>query len=310
MVAIDTGTGKITITAGAVVANSGTYTVTATAGEFSNYLKDSTQTVDVTVEITDTKADLSTALFEYDDVVATAGTANDIGVAPVWTANPPVGVVAYRLTDYTAGSGADGSGGTVLIDESTGVITITDAAIAENSGTYTVTATAGENSSYLQDTTQTAPITVRIINNEATITALTLVIDSVEYPITFETDKTAKIVLPAGSSMPDTATVKEVTLSIGASGLAQDASVSIDANGVASITITAEDGVTKRDYTVKVQESLDGYSLSYPIAKRSADGSISVSPVWKKGAVDAIPRCWRGKLRHCPCSSHRFGIGS
>ena len=36
-------------------------------------------------------------------------------------------------------------------------------------------------------------------------------------------------------------------------------------------------------------ESLSDYSLSYPIAKRSADGSISVSPVWKKGSVDGAP---------------------
>ena len=291
-VVIVESTGKITITAGAVVANSGTYTVTATAGESSNYLNDAPQTVDVTVEITDTKVDLSTAEFVYVDVVATAGTANTTGVTPVWDANsvPPSGV-AYTLTAYTAtaGSGTNGSGGTVLIDENTGVITITDVAIAENSGEYTVTATAGTTSNYADTTTQTAPITVRIINNVATITELTLVIDSVEYPITFETDKTAKIVLPAGSSMPDTATVKAVTLSIGASGLAQDASVSIDANGEASIIITAEDGVTTGDYTVKVQESLDGYSLSYPMAKRSADGSISVSPIWKKGAVDEAP---------------------
>ncbi len=162
-VAIDAD-GKITITDAAEAENSGAYTVTATAGESSNYLKDSTQTFDVTVEITATKASLDTTSFTYTGVETTAGTANDIGVAPVWDANsvPPSGI-AYSLTASTAnGPTTDGSGDTVVIDTGTGKITITDGAEADNSGTYTVTATAGTTSSYLESSTQTAIVTVTI----------------------------------------------------------------------------------------------------------------------------------------------------
>ncbi len=164
VVAIDESTGKITITVAAEADNSGDYTVTATAGESSNYLKDSTQTFDVTVEITATKASLDTTSFTYTGVETTAGTANDIGVAPVWDANsvPPSGI-AYSLTASTAnGPTTDGSGDTVVIDTGTGKITITDGAEADNSGEYTVTATAGTTSSYLESSTQTAIVTVTI----------------------------------------------------------------------------------------------------------------------------------------------------
>ena len=127
-------------------------------------------------------------------------------------------------------------------------------------------------------------------SNKAEITALILTIGT-DYEINFGTGTTAKVRLPEGTTMPTSAIVKSVTLSAGASGLKQSTSVDINANGVVSITITAEDGVTEGIYTVtvKVLQNLSDYSLSYPIAKRSADGSISVSPVWKKGTVDAIP---------------------
>ncbi len=294
VVAIDAD-GKITITAGAEAENSGTYTVTATAGANSNYADTTTQTATVTVSIA--KRNLNTVDLSYTEVTATAGTADVDGVAPVWTGSPTPTGITYSIDAYTAtaGSGADGSIGDspVVAIDADGKITITADAEVVNSGTYTVTATADTTSNYLESSTQTAPVTVRIINNEATITELTLVIDGVDYPITFGTDKTAEVELPEGTFIPETATVQAVNLSTGASGLVHGGIVNIDAYGEASITITitAEDGVTKGIYTVTVKgmQALDDYSLSYPMAKRSADGSISVSPVWKKGAVDAIP---------------------
>ncbi len=137
---------------------------------------------------------------------------------------------------------------------------------------------------------------VPIISDIAVITALTLTIGSQDYTIDFYrsyfTDgMTAKVGLPEGTTMPSTATVKSVTLSPGASGLAQNDPVSINASGEASIKITAEDGTTTQDYTVtvKVMESLSNYSLSYPMAKHSAAGNISASPIWKKGSADKAP---------------------
>ena len=299
VVAIDAD-GKITITAGAEAENSGTYTVTATAGANSNYADTTTQIATVTVVIA--KRNLNTVPFSYAlEVTTTAGTANTNGVELTWnnTGNDPVpNGITYSIDAYTAtaGSGADGSIGDspVVAIDADGKITITADAEVVNSGTYTVTATAGANSNYADTTSQTATATVSIAaRSEATIIALTLTIGNVDYPITFGTDKTAEVELPEGTFIPGTATVQAVNLSTGASGLVHGGIVNIDAYGEASIaiTITAEDGVTKGIYTVTVKgmQALDGYSLSYPIAKRSADGSISVSPVWKKGAVDAIP---------------------
>ncbi len=126
-------------------------------------------------------------------------------------------------------------------------------------------------------------------SDKTAITALTLTIGT-DYEINFGTDKTAKVRLPEGTTMPTSAIVKSVTLSAGASGLDKDQVLPIT-EGSVTVTITAEDGTTTQDYTVtvKVMESLSDYSLSYPIAKRSAGGSISVSPVWKKGSVDGAP---------------------
>ena len=263
VVAIDAD-GKITITAGAEVVNSGTYTVTATAGESSNYLKDSTKTFDVTVSIAarsetaiaaltltiggvektidfgmgktanielsgsttpnmpasatvksvilsegasglkdgdevpidaangeasititaedgvttgtytvtvtiSEKLELNTVGLSYTEVTATEGTANVDGVAPAWdvgdTGGPPPTGIIYSITASTSnGPTTDGSGDTVVIDTGTGKITISDVAIAANSGTYTVTATAGDSSNYLKDSTQTAEVTVELLS--------------------------------------------------------------------------------------------------------------------------------------------------
>ena len=45
-------------------------------------------------------------------------------------------------------------------------------------------------------------------SSETAITALTLTIGDTDYPITFGTDRTAKVELPAGTSIPGTATVQ------------------------------------------------------------------------------------------------------
>ncbi len=262
VVAIDESTGKITITADAVAGNSGAYTVTATAGESSNYLKDSTQTFDVTVEITATKASLDTTSFTYTGVETTAGTANDIGVAPVWDANsvPPSGI-AYSLTASTAnGPTTDGSGDTVVIDTGTGKITITDGAEADNSGEYTVTATAGTTSSYLESSTQTAIVTVTIAKrnlNTATFSYTVKKALGAPYDGFFKPVWT----LATGAPTPEGITYS-ITAATGASEPNTDGTaggipvVDIDPN-TGEITITAAAvEANSGDYTVKATAGL------------------------------------------------------
>ena len=312
-VVIDTGTGKITITDAAIADNSGTYTVTATADANSNYLDGSTQTATVTVVIA--KLNLNTVDLSYTEVTATAGTANDTGVAPAWTGSPTPTGITYSLTDYTGdpSSGADGSGDTVVIDTGTGKITITAGAEAENSGTYTVTATAGSNSNYENTTTQTAPVTVTIAKRNLNTVALS-------YPSATTIEGTANsagvepVWTKGNNNDPDPIGINYRITSTTASSDGSGSTVRIDADGKITITdqaITDNSGeytveatagstsnyadTTTQTTTVTVTvaivgaESLSDYSLSYPIAKRSAGGSISVSPVWKKGSVDGAP---------------------
>ncbi len=66
-----------------------------------------------------------------------------------------------------------------------------------------------------------------------------------------------------------------------------------DNSGTYTVTATASENSNYADtteqtttVTVKVKGNLNSYSLSYPIAKHSTDGSISVSPVWRKGTTE------------------------
>ncbi len=127
-------------------------------------------------------------------------------------------------------------------------------------------------------------------SSEAKITSLTLTISGEDHVIDLRSGTTAEVELLVSTTIPDSATVKSVTLSPGASGLAQGSKVDI-VNNVAKITITAEDGMTKVEYTVTVTiEPLSAYSLSYPIAF-NADNTMTASPVfWKDGAmVSTVP---------------------
>ena len=106
-----------------------------------------------------------------------------------------------------------------------------------------------------------------------------------EKTIDFGTGKTANIELSESTTsiMPDSATVKSVILSEGASGLKDGDVVAIDtAEGMASITITAEDGVTTGIYTVTVtigaKRNLNTVDLSYTEVTATA-GTANVDGV-------------------------------
>ncbi len=295
--------GKITITDAAVVANSGEYTVTATASADSNYLNDSPLTATIAVAITDTTLSLADASFVYTEVKATAGTANDIGADPYWETDAPPAAATYEISASTGANepGTDGSNDTVVINSGNGKITITDAATTDHSGEYTVTVTAGASSNYTNGSTKTATATVTIKLNLNTV--------GLSYADVTATEGTANDtgVSPAWDGNPNTAGITYSITDYNGSG-EQDAGVVIDPD-TGDITITAQalaanngdytvtatagetsnyaEGTTRTaTVTVKVRETLNDYSFSYPIAKGE---NISVSPVWRKGTDDKAP---------------------
>ena len=92
-----------------------------------------------------------------------------IGVEPVWNDDHahPIGITYEITASATNQPNTDGSTGVtpgVAIAPNTGKITITDAAVVDNSGDYTVTATvtAGLNSNYVANTATSTTVTVTI----------------------------------------------------------------------------------------------------------------------------------------------------
>ena len=143
-VTIDLSTGKITLTAQAVEANSGEYVVTATATSTSNYDPTSTQTSIITVEVVRPALDAASLVYNPASVATTVGTANTTGIDPEWGSPTPTNIV-YSIAAAAGDKApeADGAGDTVKIDSSTGKVTLTAGAISTNAGEYVVTVTAG-----------------------------------------------------------------------------------------------------------------------------------------------------------------------
>ena len=114
------------------------------------------------------KKNLNTIKLTYSSstISAAAGFADTEGTSPTWSLSSTVGItysIAASTTSTTEVPTTDGSGSTINIDQTSGKVTITDAAVEGNSGKYTVTATAGSTSPvYTDGTTQTADITVKV----------------------------------------------------------------------------------------------------------------------------------------------------
>ena len=101
------------------------------------------------------------------EITTTAKTAETTGISPVWT--PAAGDIAVAEISYSIAAAAtgtvpstDGTGTAVVIDSTSGKVTLTDQVLVANGGEYVVTATAGAASNYQQDSTQTATITVTV----------------------------------------------------------------------------------------------------------------------------------------------------
>ena len=102
----------------------------------------------------------------YDPATITTdvGTANGTGIYPSWDLTDTTGIT-YSIAAAETGDSVPTTNGvegnTINIAPDTGTITITDRAIATNSGAYTVTATADSNSPvYTGTTTTTITVTV------------------------------------------------------------------------------------------------------------------------------------------------------
>ncbi len=87
-------------------------------------------------------------------------------------------------------------------------------------------------------------------SSQAEITELTVTINSIDYPITFDTDRAFTVSIPAIETIPGKITVKSSVISKKASGLQANDELIVTNNQVL-ITITAEDG-TSVNYTLKL----------------------------------------------------------
>ena len=91
-------------------------------------------------------------------------------------------------------------------------------------------------------------------SSEANISELTLAIGNTEYSVDFA-GNTPMIELPSSGNIPQTVRVASVTLSAGATGVAQGDTLQVR-NDEISITVTAEDGTTTKSYTISVDALL------------------------------------------------------
>ncbi len=121
-------------------------------------------------------------------------------------------------------------------------------------------------------------------SSEANISELTLAIGDTEYSVDFADGNTAMIELPSSGNTQETVRVASVTLSAGATGVAQGDTLQVSNNDPISITVTAEDGTTTKSYTISVtlldvdeipKEATSDIRDSYVLFSISASQSLS-----------------------------------
>ncbi len=229
------------------------------------------------------------------DITATAG---DGEVTVGWTAPTDTGItggdgttgVIEKYTVYwgtsdgvtpaTAGSNKkDATGGTtysLVIDSLTNTTTYY----------FIVTATNATDESAISDEASATPMDTVI-----PVTGVTITAGATANVVMGKTLQLTANVLPNNADQGITWSSSDDTIAtVSDTGL-------VEPKSAGSVTITATSKGKDADnnaisatiaVTVKVQESLNDYSLSYPVAKRN-DSNISVSPIWKKGAADEAP---------------------
>ena len=103
------------------------------------------------------------------------------------------------------------------------------------------------------------------------ITALTLEVNSTDYPLSFAADRTASIVLPVGETIPAAAVVKQISV-IGDGPSVQD-QLEIT-NGRITITIKGTDG-TEVSYSVSVAAAVTPAITALTLEVNSTDYPLS-----------------------------------
>ena len=88
-------------------------------------------------------------------------------------------------------------------------------------------------------------------SSQSEITELTVTINSIDYPISFDANNTAAVTIPYVSTLPTEITVTRAAISAKATGLAAGNTLKIS-SGKADITVTAEDG-SSTAYTLNVK---------------------------------------------------------
>ena len=317
-------TGTITITAQAIVANSGAYEVTATADLTSPaYTEGSTATTTITVTVNDGKVDLGGITLAYTSegaITTDVGTADDTGISPIWSLASMTGITYSIAAAETDGPVTGGAGDTIIISQATGKITITAQAIVANSGAYTVTATAGNDSpAYTEGSTATKNITVTVNKANLNTNKLTYGVDvinvhagtandtgiSPSWSLSSTTDITYSIAA-AGASGPATDGVAANTINIApATGQITITAQAIVANsGAYVVTATADNdspayiagSTATTTITVTVNDGkvdLSGVTLDY-----TSEGAITtdvgtaddtgISPIWSLASMTGI----------------------
>ena len=249
-------TGKITITDQAIVANSGAYVVTATAGITSPvYTEGSTATTTITVTVNKIALNTETLIYNVSTITTDVGTANDTGISPSWSLADMTGITYSIAAAGAGGPTTDGVGSnTINFNQATGQITITDRAIATNSGAYTVTATADSTSPvYTEGSTTTTTITVTVNRVNLNTKSLTYNANT----ITTHGTANEEGISPSWS-LADTAGITysiaaaetdgpiadgagtKINIDLGSGKITSTADVSVDNNGAYVVTATAD----------------------------------------------------------------------
>ena len=91
-------------------------------------------------------------------------------------------------------------------------------------------------------------------SNDITLKSIILTINNIDYTFTNTAD-TFKIALPAGSIV-NSATIKEIEIAQGATSSSVIGESILFTNGIAKITITAENNITKKEYVFKIDNEL------------------------------------------------------
>ena len=289
--AITTGT-DVTSPSTVTIATSGTdrsisITVTAEDGSTRTYtvnivpVRSDAAITALTLNILSTDYQVS---FDTSDRATIDAPITDSSVAIPASVTVTAITLATGASATVAGSTASVTGGSTL--------TLVDGGGFQRSLTLVV-----ENGA--RDSTRTYEIVVQFANNQTEIIALSMTVGQTNFPITFDQNNQATVnALYRFSANPNTVTINTLTVPKGATvtdsgGISIDNGSSIPITGniqTIILTVTAEDGVSTRDYTITldyISITLSGHGRHVFSIAFNGDGSKLAS-----GSVDETVKIW------------------